>query len=79
MSRCTKLEAAARNNPDGLSFAELQRLAECAGYELDRIKGSHHIYRHPTTGDRQNFQPNGRKAKGYQVLQLLKALGEPPG
>lgn len=31
---------------------DVAKILESHGYELDRIKGSHHIYRHPQTGQR---------------------------
>lgn len=40
-----------------------------------RVKGSHHIFKIPWTGDpRINLQPQGKMAKDYQVKQLLEAI-----
>lgn len=40
-----------------------------------RIKGSHHIFKMPWSGNPMvNLQPDGNKAKGYQVKQLVQAL-----
>jgi predicted RNA binding protein YcfA (HicA-like mRNA interferase family) len=61
-----------------LSFAELQRLVKAFGFELDRIKGSHHIYRRPDVPERVNIQPDGRAAKTYQVrlfADMVEAYG----
>ncbi|PZS27946.1 MAG: hypothetical protein DLM58_17955 [Pseudonocardiales bacterium] len=52
-------------------FADAQRLAEALGFELDRVRGSHHIYRHPGIGQRINLQARGGQAKPYQLRQLL--------
>ena len=52
-------------------FADAQRLAEALGFELDRVRGSHHIFRHPGTGQRLNLQASGGQAKPYQLRQLL--------
>lgn len=52
-------------------FADAQRLAEALGFELDRVRGSHHIFRHPGTGMRLNLQASGGQAKPYQLRQLL--------
>lgn len=40
------------------------------------IKGSHHVYKMPWSGDpRINIQPGqGGKAKAYQVKQVVEAL-----
>ncbi|MDQ4079023.1 MAG: type II toxin-antitoxin system HicA family toxin [Chloroflexota bacterium] len=50
MSRCEKLLAKARNNPQGLRFRELERLAECYGFTFSRSKGSHRTYKHRERG-----------------------------
>ncbi|MBI4405156.1 MAG: toxin HicA [Deltaproteobacteria bacterium] len=40
-----------------------------------RIKGDHHVFKMPWAGDpRVNLQPQGNKAKDYQVEQILKAI-----
>ncbi|MDQ6784548.1 MAG: type II toxin-antitoxin system HicA family toxin [Actinomycetota bacterium] len=52
-------------------FADARRLAEALGFELDRVRGSHHIFCHPATGQRLNLQASGGKAKPYQLRQLL--------
>lgn len=76
MSRCTKTENKARQSSTSLSFSDLCYLAECHGFVLGRITGSHHIYRHPDLPQiLLNFQPvKGGKAKPYQVKQLLKHI-----
>jgi predicted RNA binding protein YcfA (HicA-like mRNA interferase family) len=33
-----------------VSGKRMCRLLEARGWQLDRIKGSHHVYRHPETG-----------------------------
>ncbi len=53
-----------------LTFAEFQRLLEAFGYELDRVRGSHHTYRHPVLAQRMQVQPRGKDAKAYQVDQF---------
>jgi predicted RNA binding protein YcfA (HicA-like mRNA interferase family) len=54
-----------------LTFAEFQTLILAFGFELDRIKGSHHVYKRPGIIDRVNAQPKGKDAKSYQVQQFL--------
>jgi predicted RNA binding protein YcfA (HicA-like mRNA interferase family) len=71
MTRIAKLYDQLVLNRKQLSFAEFQRLIEAFGYRLDRIKGSHHTYRHPGIGQRMQIQPNGKEAKDYQVEQFL--------
>lgn len=68
--RCEKLLTKAEGDQE-LRFSELQRLAECFGYEYVRTRGSHHQYKHPDTRTTLNLQPDGKSAKQYQVRQLL--------
>ncbi len=70
MTRIGKLqEKMLRGGP--LSFAEFERLLAAYGFVLDRIKGSHHIFKHPGIGERINAQPDGKSAKPYQVRQFI--------
>jgi len=39
-----------------VAFGDMQRLLKDFGFELDRINGSHHIYRHPTVSELVNIQ-----------------------
>lgn len=67
---------------NSLSFKELCQLAEDAGFVFDRSRGSHVIYKHPwymldvrmAPSDRMNFQPDGSKAKPYQVADLVSFI-----
>ncbi len=63
--------ARARNNPRGLSLADLVALLRQAGWTFDHQTGSHQIWYSPA-GYRLSIQEarNG-KAKGYQVEQFL--------
>jgi hypothetical protein len=71
MTKQEKLLAKARNNPRGLSFADLQTLLRQADWTFDHQSGSHQIWYSPT-GCRLSIQEGrGGKAKGYQVEQFL--------
>jgi predicted RNA binding protein YcfA (HicA-like mRNA interferase family) len=54
----------------GLTFVEFQRLLEAFGYRLDRVRGSHHTYRHNDFAQRVQIQPRGKDAKDYQIDQF---------
>lgn len=70
MTRIGKLQdKMLRGSP--LSFAEFERLLAAYGFVLDRVRGSHHIFKHPDTADRINAQPDGKSAKPYQVRQFI--------
>ena len=52
-------------------FDELAAAAKAFGFELARIRGSHHIFEHPAIPDILNLQDCGGQAKPYQVDQFL--------
>ncbi len=66
----------ARNNPQSLSFRELQQLVEKAGFRLKRVRGSHHVYTRKGTVEIINLQPKGRMAKPYQVRQVVGLINK---
>jgi predicted RNA binding protein YcfA (HicA-like mRNA interferase family) len=67
-----KLERGSRD----VAFADLLRLAYAVGFELDRVRGSHHILVHSRLPLRLNLQPEGHRAKRYQIRQLLALVRE---
>jgi predicted RNA binding protein YcfA (HicA-like mRNA interferase family) len=66
-----KLLAKALTGSKNLRFSEAVRLAGAFGFRLSRVKGSHHVFVHPTLRELVNLQEVGGKAKPYQVRQLL--------
>jgi predicted RNA binding protein YcfA (HicA-like mRNA interferase family) len=75
MTRCEKLLQKARNNPKGVRYGDLVKLAECFGFVYDHHTGSHAIYKQPKHRRQLTLQPdqNGM-AKTYQVRQALKEI-----
>jgi len=67
-----KILAGSRN----IRFEDLCRLAKALGFELDRTRGSHHIFvNRRVAGLRLNLQPDrSGQVKLYQVRQLLDAM-----
>jgi hypothetical protein len=57
-----------------LRFDDLLGLAYAFGFQLARIRGSHHILVHSELPVMLNLQPAGGRAKRYQVRQLLTAV-----
>lgn len=83
--RRERLLAKALASPNNLVFRELVSLTEAFGFRLVHTSGSHHIFVHPNVAEPLNLQSVGRKAKPYQVRQLLSiveshnlTLGEDP-
>jgi predicted RNA binding protein YcfA (HicA-like mRNA interferase family) len=72
-----KLLARARNNPRNVRFSDLLSLVEAHGFVLDRIDGSHQIFKHPGVRELLNLQPRkDGKAKPYQVREFLARVEE---
>jgi len=64
----------ARGEVANVAFSDFQRLVERYGFSLQRISGSHHIYRNPEIPRIVNIQDVGGKAKPYQVRQFLRLV-----
>jgi len=74
VGRWEALVEAAQRGPANFRFRDLCGLLVRLGFVLDRQRGSHHIYRHPSRPDLPliNLQEgSGNKAKPYQVRQVL--------
>jgi predicted RNA binding protein YcfA (HicA-like mRNA interferase family) len=60
-----------------IRFDEFTALLEAFGFELKRISGSHHVFRHPDVPDVFSVQPDQNKqTKPYQIKKLLKMVEE---
>jgi hypothetical protein len=57
-------------------FDDLLRLAYAFGFELARLRGSHHILVHSALPLMLNLQPADGRGKRYQVRQLQAAVRE---
>lgn len=76
MVKKQKLYQRLLNNQKNIKFNQLVALIEAFGFELDRIKGSHHTYKHASiSGIFLLLQPdkNG-EAKPYQIKQFLSLI-----
>ncbi len=76
MAKCDKLLEKARQAPKGLRFTELCKLAECFGFEFQRQRGSHHMYKHPEYPDTLTFPECTGTVKAGYVKLLLDAIEE---
>lgn len=56
-----------------ISFSDLQKLLELLGFSV-RIKGDHFIYWQDGIEEILNIQPDGNKAKPYQVKQVRNII-----
>ena len=54
-------------------FNDLRRILETFGFDY-RIRGDHYIYTRPDIEEIINIQPDGNKAKAYQVKQVREII-----
>lgn len=54
-----------------IQFDEMVSLIEAFGFRLDRVSGSHHIFKNPNISDLINIQNRKGKAQPYQIRQFL--------
>ena len=66
------------NNQKNVKFNQLISVVEAFGFILDRIKGSHHTYKHPEVTDAFLALQPGKSgdAKPYQIKQFLSLVEE---
>jgi hypothetical protein len=57
-----------------IRFDEFAALLEALGFTLDRVGGSHRVYKHPKVPRSFPIQDINGKAKAYQVRQLLQLM-----
>jgi predicted RNA binding protein YcfA (HicA-like mRNA interferase family) len=76
MMKPTKLYARLLASRTSVRFSDFQRILEAFGFTLDRIKGSHHQYKHPSATRPLSIQAKGNMAKPYQVDQFLDMVEE---
>lgn len=57
-----------------ISFNDFRRLVEAFGWELDRVNGSHHIFKHVEVERLINLQDHKGTAKPYQIRQFLRLV-----
>lgn len=69
-----KLLARIAAHPNTARFEEVSRLLRAFGFRLSRIRGSHHIYVHPSVPELVNVQNVRGEAKAYQVRQFLRIV-----
>ena len=76
MTQIEKLYAQLIANRTAMRFRDFRRILEAFGFTLDRINGSHHIFKHSAVSRALSIQPRGDKAKPYQLDQFLDIVEE---
>ena len=77
MASAEKLLRKIRQSRKNVKFNDAKKLVLALGFELDRTKGSHFIFKHPAHETAfLNLQESGGEAKPYQLKQILNAIDE---
>ncbi len=71
----TKLLEKFKSGSKNLRFDDFVTLLEAFDFRLDRVSGSHQIFRHPL-GFRLNIQEKKGQAKPVQVKEFLSLIEE---
>jgi predicted RNA binding protein YcfA (HicA-like mRNA interferase family) len=80
MTRREKLLKRMRDNPRSVSMGDLQTLLESFGFELDRVKGSHHVFVGKVEGAGVTIviplrKPHVKAGYVKEVLALIDRIG----
>jgi predicted RNA binding protein YcfA (HicA-like mRNA interferase family) len=75
MSKYTKLlkKILSGRQDASIDFSDIVSMLRAFGF-LERIRGSHHIFYRDDIAEILNIQPNGSKAKQYQVKQIREII-----
>ena len=73
MTRIAKLYQQLLRNKRG-KFADVQKLLLAHGFYLDRVRGSHEVYRREGLQEHITIQPNGKEATDYQIREFLRMV-----
>ena len=74
MDRRRLLLRLSRGDMHSVAFKDIVDLAEGFGFQVARVRGSHHIVNHPGIHEMVNLQQLGGEAKPYQVRQFLRLV-----
>ncbi|MGK7930685.1 MAG: type II toxin-antitoxin system HicA family toxin, partial [Microcystaceae cyanobacterium] len=74
MGKLEKLIEQFLRRPPEVKFDEVRYLLEAFGFEEKRVKGSHHIFRHPDKRQITIPKKGGQKVKGVYVQKILVLL-----
>ena len=69
-----KLLKKLENSQKNVRYSDFVSLIEAFGFEHDRIKGSHAMYKHTGIPKIMNIQDDKGQAKPYQIRQFLQLI-----
>jgi hypothetical protein len=74
MNRKKLLGRLSRGELRNVGFSDMVGLVGGFGFTLDRVRGSHHVFKHPLVPELLNLQEVNGEAKPYQIRQFLRIV-----
>ena len=74
MSKKEKILKKILSGNKNINFDDFIYLISAFGFKLDRVSGSHHIFKHPEIFELINVQNVKGKVKPYQINQFLSLI-----
>jgi len=74
MNRKKLLGRLSRGELRNVGFSDMVNLVQSFGFSLDRIHGSHHVFKHPSIVEMLNLQEVNGEAKPYQIRQFIRIV-----
>ncbi len=74
MNRKKLLGRLSRGELRNIAFGDMVNLIQGFGFNLDRVQGSHHIFKHSSITEMLNLQEVSGEAKPYQIRQFLRIV-----
>lgn len=74
MTKKRKLIQKILSSSKNIRFSDAQTAVEAFGFQLSRVRGSHHIYIHPDVPELINLQNVNGQAKPYQIKQFFEIV-----
>ena len=71
MNRRRLLLRLSQGHLHNVAFSDFQDLVAGFRFEIVRVQGSHHVYRHPRIAEQLNLQEWHGEAKPYQLRQFM--------
>ena len=74
MNRRKLLQSILQGSHQNISFSDLANLLVGFGFHETRIRGSHHMFRHPAVPELVNLQPQQGQVKAYEIREILRLV-----
>jgi len=74
MNRRKLLQRILQGSHQNISFFDLAGLLAGLGFRPLRIRGSHHLFYHPSFSELVNLQPRRGQTKAYEIRDVVRLI-----